>query len=76
VRTHRSGAPGRHGWAQRYSSPRPLSRGAELGMFHLGSTVILLFEPKRVRLDLASGQTLRVGERIGSLANRQREFAA
>jgi hypothetical protein len=45
-------------------------------MFHLGSTVILLFEPGRVRLDLTAGQTLRVGERIGSLANKQREFAA
>ena len=51
VRTHRSGDAGRHGWAQRYASPRPLPRGAELGMFHLGSTVILLFEPGRVRLD-------------------------
>jgi phosphatidylserine decarboxylase len=47
----------------------------ELGMFHLGSTVIVLFEPGRVRLDVAAGQTLRVGERIGRLAN-QREFAA
>ena len=45
-------------------------------MFHLGSTVILLFEPGRVRLDAASGQSLRVGERIGGLANKQREFAA
>jgi phosphatidylserine decarboxylase len=76
VRTHRSGSAGRHGWAQRYAAPRPLGRGDELGMFHLGSTVILLFEPGRVRLDTASGQTLRVGERIGGLANAKREFAA
>ena len=76
VRTHRSGSVGKHGWAQRYASPRPLGRGAELGMFHLGSTVILLFEPGRVRLDTAGGQTLRVGERIGGLANAKREFAA
>jgi phosphatidylserine decarboxylase len=76
VRTHRSGAPGRHGWAQRYASPRPLGRGAELGMFHLGSTVILLFEPGRVRLEAATGQVLRVGERIGGKAAKQREFAA
>src|SRR5262249_32178664 len=47
VRTHRSGSAGRHGWAQRYASPRPLPRGAELGMFPLGSTVIVLFEPGR-----------------------------
>jgi phosphatidylserine decarboxylase len=76
VRTHRGGSAGRHGWAQRYASPRPLGRGAELGMFHLGSTVILLFEPGRVRLDLVAGQTLRVGERIGRVANTKREFAA
>jgi phosphatidylserine decarboxylase len=76
VRTHRSGAAGRHGWAQRYTPPRPLPRGAELGMFHLGSTVILLFEPGRARLDAARGQVLRVGERIGRGANAKREFAA
>lgn len=76
VRTHRRGAAGRHGWAQRYAAPRPLPRGTELGMFHLGSTVIVLFEPGRVRLDLAAGQRVRVGERIGARAHKQREFAA
>jgi phosphatidylserine decarboxylase len=76
VSTHRSGAPGRHGWAQRYAAPRPLGRGAELGTFHLGSTVILLFEPKRVRLELAAGQVVRMGERIGGQANEQSGFAA
>lgn len=76
VRTHRSGSAGRHGWAQRYASPRPLGRGAELAMFHLGSTVILLFEPGRVRLDATGGRTLRVGERIGGRADAKREFAA
>jgi phosphatidylserine decarboxylase len=65
VRTHRSGSAGRHGWVQRYASPRPLPRGTELGMFHLGSTVILLFEPGRVKLELRPGQVLRMGERIG-----------
>jgi len=76
VRTHRRGAAGRHGWAQRYAVPSPLGRGAELGMFHLGSTVILLFEPGRVRLDIRRDQVLQVGERIGARANQQREFAA
>jgi phosphatidylserine decarboxylase len=76
VRTHRSGPPGRHGWAQRYPSPKPLQRGAELGMFHLGSTVILLFEPGRVRLDAVRERVLRMGERIGGRAESQREFAA
>lgn len=76
VSTHRTGAAGRHGWAQRYASARPLPRGAELGMFHLGSTVIVLFEPGRVQLDAARGQVLRVGERIGLRAANGREFAA
>jgi phosphatidylserine decarboxylase len=76
VRTHRNGSAGRHGWAQRYAQPRPLARGAELGMFHLGSTVIVLFEPGRVRLDTSADQVLRVGERIGGRASKQREFAA
>jgi phosphatidylserine decarboxylase len=76
VRTHRRGAAGRHGWAQRYAVPRPMARGAELGMFHLGSTVILLFEPGRVRLDAVRDQVLRMGERIGGRADAQREFAA
>jgi phosphatidylserine decarboxylase len=76
VRTHRQGSAGRTGWVQRYASPRPLARGAELGTFHLGSTVILLFEPGRVRLDTWRGQTVRVGQRIGERTARSREFAA
>lgn len=76
VRTHGRGPAGRYGWAQRYAAPRPLARGAELGMFHLGSTVIVLFEPGRVQLDAARGQVLRVGERIGARAGNAREFAA
>jgi phosphatidylserine decarboxylase len=76
IHTHRDGAAGRHGWAQRYPQPRPLARGAELGMFHLGSTVILLFEPGRVRLDTTPGQVLRMGQAIGLVARTEREFAA
>ncbi len=76
VRTHRPGTAGRHGWAQRYAPPRPLPRGAELGMFHLGSTVILLFEPGRASLDATQGQVLRVGQRIGRGANAKRELVA
>jgi phosphatidylserine decarboxylase len=44
-----------------------LGKGAELGRFNMGSTVILLFEPGRTRWDdsLRRGRTLRYGERIG-----------
>ena len=48
-----------------------LDRGAEMGRFNMGSTVILLFEPGRARLDesLAAGRRVRIGEGIGSLLN-------
>ncbi|RKT43254.1 archaetidylserine decarboxylase [Thiocapsa rosea] len=44
-----------------------LERGAEMGRFNLGSTVILLFEPGRVRLDetLVPGRKVRLGQRLG-----------
>ena len=46
-----------------------LARGAELGRFNMGSTVILLLPPGKARWDasLASGSVLRMGEQIGSV---------
>jgi phosphatidylserine decarboxylase len=56
-------APRRHD----YGSAIPVEKGQELGCFEMGSTVILAFEPGRVRLDarLAPGAKVRVGEPIG-----------
>ncbi|WP_242339507.1 MULTISPECIES: archaetidylserine decarboxylase [Anaeromyxobacter] len=53
--------------ARDYASPLPAEKGGELGAFEMGSTVILLFEPGRVRLDarLVPGARVRVGEPIG-----------
>lgn len=48
-----------------YDQSKPLNKGDELGMFHLGSTVILLFEPGRVRSEIMAGTELRVGQCIG-----------
>jgi len=50
-----------------YLPPRPVARGAELGRFEMGSTVILLFEPGRVVWDdwLVAGAAVRMGQRIG-----------
>jgi phosphatidylserine decarboxylase len=76
VHTHKAGSAGRHGWVQRYAAPRPVERAGELGTFHLGSTVILLFEPKRVSLALEPGQSVRMGERIGVQVARRSEVAA
>lgn len=49
-----------------YAPPRPLGRGAELGVFEMGSTVILAMT-ERVKLEpsLSSGMSIRVGQRLG-----------
>ena len=46
-----------------------LERGAEMGRFNLGSTVILLFEPGRMTWSpgLAPGDSVRLGQRLGRL---------
>jgi len=51
-----------------YAPPRPVAKGAELGAFEMGSTVILVFEPGRVKLSprLQPGERVRVGEAIGA----------
>jgi phosphatidylserine decarboxylase len=63
---HTNARGGRH-VRRDYETPIPVEKGQELGAFEMGSTVILMFEPRRVRLDarLAAGARLRVGERIG-----------
>ena len=56
-----------------YAPPRPVEKGAELGAFEMGSTVILVFEPGRVRLSerLTPGARVRVGEPIGASGRLQ-----
>ena len=51
-----------------YDTAIPVEKGQELGAFEMGSTVILVFEPGRVRLDarLVAGARVRVGEAIGA----------
>jgi phosphatidylserine decarboxylase len=46
-----------------------LDKGAEMGRFNMGSTVILLFESGRTRWDefLRGGVRLRYGQRIGQI---------
>jgi phosphatidylserine decarboxylase len=50
-------------------APLALPKGAELGRFNMGSTVILLLPPKAVRwrTDLLNGTAVRVGEQLGEL---------
>jgi phosphatidylserine decarboxylase len=49
------------------AAPIRLKVGEEFGRFNMGSTVILLFEPDRMRWDpdLRSGSVLRLGRPIG-----------
>ena len=49
------------------SPPTRLDKGAELGRFNMGSTVILLFEPSRIRWHplLRSGSLVQLGQAIG-----------
>jgi phosphatidylserine decarboxylase len=47
--------------------PATLEKGAELGRFNMGSTVILLFEPGRVRWhpQVRAGSAVRLGQSLG-----------
>jgi phosphatidylserine decarboxylase len=49
--------------------PTTLEKGAELGRFNMGSTIILLFEPNRARWHAAlrAGRVVRLGESLGRI---------
>ncbi len=65
---------GEHGWVtnrgthaieeRRYDPPVRVERGEELMAFHLGSTVVLLFEPGVRLIPLAVGDPVRLGSPI------------
>jgi phosphatidylserine decarboxylase len=54
---------------QDLAAPLALERGAEMGRFNMGSTVVLLFPRGAVSFDsrIRAGQVVRMGERIGSV---------
>lgn len=66
ITTHR-GEPMR---SVTYPAPKPLAKGDEVGMFEMGSTVILLFQKGRVRFEggLAPDVPLRLGQRLATLS--------
>jgi phosphatidylserine decarboxylase len=55
------------------AQPVRLVRGAEMGRFNMGSTVLVLLERGRVRWSdtLRAGATVRMGERIGTCAEQR-----
>jgi phosphatidylserine decarboxylase len=66
MRTHTPRSVGRRD----YDPPTKVGKGEEIGIFHLGSTVIVLFQPGRVVLEpLTRGQRLQCGR---PLARRRR----
>jgi phosphatidylserine decarboxylase len=51
----------------------PFARGAEIGRFLLGSTVILLLPPDTVNVSsLTPGQSVRVGSVLGDITHSPR----
>ncbi|XP_062414839.1 phosphatidylserine decarboxylase proenzyme, mitochondrial isoform X4 [Pungitius pungitius] len=68
VDNHLSKAAGKGGVAGGEGEGVVLQKGAAVGEFNLGSTIVLLFEaPKDFSFNLQAGQRIRVGEGLGSL---------
>ena len=67
--------PGQRQRRMRYNPPRLLQKGAEVGTFELGSTVIVVAEAGRLKLDahsMGAGAKVRMGARIGTLQDTAR----
>lgn len=59
---------GQPGHLRRYNEPITVARGDELGVFHLGSTAIVLFAQPNVQLvERAADSAVRMGEAIARL---------
>lgn len=53
-------------WSYPTNEAATLTRGEEMGRFNMGSTIIAVFEkPVRWRVDMASGDAVKVGQFIG-----------
>jgi phosphatidylserine decarboxylase len=60
---------GQHGKVHKYEKPIPIEKGDEVGRFEMGSTVILLFAPGKVRWDpsLREEAVVQMGRKIGEV---------
>ncbi len=71
VATHAGGFSSGVSRHKRFERPVRLDRGQELGIFNLGSTTIVIFEPRRVELHPQSpGSATRMGAAIGRMMGR------
>ena len=50
-----------------FDEPVKVKSGDEIGIFHLGSTIILLLEKGMAELEVKSGERVRFGQRIGRM---------
>jgi phosphatidylserine decarboxylase len=71
VATHSHAFGGREARHKRFETRPEVRRGDELGVFNLGSTTIVIFEPGRVVLESAAvGVPTRMGTALGRIVRR------
>ena len=71
IHTNRAGQGKRQ---VRYDPPRMVQKGAELGAFEMGSTVVAVTEPGCVDLvKMETGTAVRMGQRLGVVVGRKRK---
>eukprot|EP01133_Synstelium_polycarpum_P013831 gene13831-16308_t len=57
---------GSHSYDREYEQEIPQTRGQEIGQFHLGSTVVLIFEAKNFEFTVKQGDYCKMGSVIGN----------
>ncbi|EFA75307.1 hypothetical protein PPL_11383 [Heterostelium album PN500] len=57
---------GSHSYDRSYDNPIPQTKGQEVGQFHLGSTVVLIFEATDFEFNVKQGDYCKMGTLIGS----------
>jgi len=58
---------------QSYNPPHQGERGEEVAFFHLGSTVVLVWESPELEFDVKVGQKVRMGESIAHFVEQSKE---
>jgi len=61
------GGVGTHAYEHEYKQPVSLKKGDEMGLFNLGSTVVLVFESENFDFHVRAGQKVQMGEKIGKV---------